>query len=69
MRESNSEKIEVEPRCCPVCGKNDMVIPIKYGLPGSTLFEEAAKGKAKLGGCIVWPDNPSWYCKRDDIKF
>lgn len=69
MRELKSEKSKVEPRPCPVCGKNDMVIRIIYGLPSDSLFEEASKGKVELGGCIERPDNPSWYCKRDETKF
>ena len=54
---------------CPVCRQTDQVIPIIYGLPPWELGQKAGEGKVRLGGCIVFPDNPEWYCKRDDIKF
>ena len=47
---------------CPKCGSSN-VIKIIYGLPSYELFQDAEKGKVKLGGCIIREDNPNWYCK------
>ena len=49
-------------RKCPKC-KSDKVIPIEYGMPGIELIEMENRGELKLGGCIVMPNNPKWYCK------
>lgn len=53
---------------CPVCGKADQVIPIRYGKPNNTLMERANRGEVRLGGCMA-ADRPSRYCKRDDHEF
>ena len=47
---------------CPRCGSED-VLPIVYGYPGPELAEESIAGKVKLGGCLVGPDSPEFYCK------
>ena len=57
------------PMKCPVCHKSDQVIRIVYGYPGQKMLEDAEKGIIKLGGCIIDPNNPKWYCKRDKVKF
>ncbi len=40
-------------KTCPVCKKQDKVIPIIYGLPSPGLVKEAKEGKVRLGGCQV----------------
>ena len=37
---------------CPAC-KSKNVIPIKYGMPGTKMQDDAAIGKIKLGGCGI----------------
>tara|TARA_B100001094_G_C18115019_1_gene763459 strand:- start:343 stop:600 length:258 start_codon:yes stop_codon:yes gene_type:complete len=37
---------------CPEC-KSKSVIPIKYGMPGTKMQEDATMGKIKLGGCGI----------------
>jgi hypothetical protein len=49
---------------CEKC--NGRLIPIVYGLPSGKMFRDAERGKVKLGGCMVSPENPSWYCKNCD---
>ncbi len=65
--DTKSGKITVKP--CPICKKTDMVIPIVYGYPGPELFKMSEKGKIKLGGCCISPENTEWYCKRDKKEF
>jgi hypothetical protein len=63
---------------CPLCGKDDNVIPVRYGLIGATVLKKgkhALKNQRQIideffpGGCIVTPCDPSWYCKRDQYEF
>jgi hypothetical protein len=59
-------------KICPVCKKNDEVIPILYGLmgfdaKGNSFFKDY--GEFMPGGCNVSPCDPTWYCKRDDCRF
>ncbi|MBN2891346.1 MAG: hypothetical protein JXL97_05730 [Bacteroidales bacterium] len=54
---------------CPVDGHYDSIIPIVYGLPSPKLMKQAERGKVKLGGCMVYNDNPQWYCKKHDVAF
>jgi hypothetical protein len=54
---------------CPVCHQSDEVIPIVYGLPGYELAQKSEQGRIRLGGCMVTPDDPHWYCKRDDFEW
>ena len=37
---------------CPAC-KSKNIIPIKYGMPGTKMQDDAAIGKIKLGGCGI----------------
>lgn len=58
-------------KTCPVCKKEDQVIPISYGL----IVEITKKGEVKKekeyksGGCVTTGCDPNWYCKRDEIDF
>jgi hypothetical protein len=53
-------------KTCPVCRKQDKVIPIVYGL----LNSDKGNGKTfKLGGCNISYCDPHWYCKRDKTEF
>lgn len=54
---------------CPICKQTDEAIPIAYGEPTSKSLKKAMKGKIMLGGCIISPCNPHWYCKRDRVSF
>ena len=56
-------------RQCPICNRTDEIIPIAYGYPTSKSLKQAEKGKIMLGGCIISPCNPHWYCKRDNVSF
>ncbi|MCK9591522.1 MAG: hypothetical protein M0Q91_05890 [Methanoregula sp.] len=54
---------------CPKCKSKNDVIPIQYGYPSVRMFEERESGKIELGGCIVAPENPNWYCKKCDHRW
>jgi hypothetical protein len=54
---------------CPKCLKNDKVIPLVYGEPTHEAMELEKKGELRLMGCIVYGDDPKWYCKRDRLEF
>jgi len=53
---------------CPVCQKSDMVIPILYETASKKMIKLARKGKAYLGGHRTGCD-PTFYCKRDSLKY
>lgn len=52
-------------KTCPICKKQNRVIPIQYGL--TVLFGN--ENKFWPGGCIIFDCQPNWYCKRDKIEF
>ncbi|WP_156833769.1 hypothetical protein [Christiangramia salexigens] len=54
---------------CPVCGKEDKVIPIQYGAPTPDAFELEKAGQLILGSYIISSFPSDWYCKRDDLEF
>tara|TARA_R110002051_G_scaffold117953_1_gene191763 strand:- start:2448 stop:2975 length:528 start_codon:yes stop_codon:yes gene_type:complete len=60
-----------ENKTCPVCKKEDKVIPISYGLIAEITKkgEEKKEKEYKSGGCVTTGCDPNWYCKRDDINF
>ena len=47
---------------CPEC-KSKSVIPIKYGMPGTKMRDDASEGKIMLGGCCIEEDANDRYCK------
>ena len=57
-------------KTCPVCNKQDQVIPIAYGLIVDT-GKKSKKEEAEYftAGCVVSGCDPHWYCKRDKKKF
>jgi hypothetical protein len=63
--------VSKENKTCPVCKKEDQVLPVSYGL----IFEITKQGeekkdkKYKSGGCVTTGCDPNWFCKRDEIKF
>lgn len=56
-------------KICPVCGKEDKSIPIKYGLIVEDNREKTKRKKYKPGGCVVSDCQPNWFCERDKIEF
>ena len=50
---------------CPICKKEDEVIPISYGFSAPESFEKLKKRESYSGGCMITCCDPSWYCKRD----
>lgn len=47
---------------CPHCGSVNTV-RISYGLPTERAFEAEKRGELVLGGCCIFPDNPTRHCK------
>ena len=58
-------------KICPICKKEDKVIPIVYGLIAEVTRkgESGNKNEYKSGGCIITECDPNWFCKRDKIEF
>ncbi len=57
-------------KTCPVCSKQDSVIPIIYGLVINTGKKTKQKQQEfKSGGCQISGCDPHWFCKRDDKEF
>lgn len=56
---------------CPKCHNSDRVKPISYGLMIFESKKEVRKYYRKYydGGCGLSKCQPSWYCKRDDLKY
>ena len=38
-------------------------------MPIAKAFEDEQAGKLHIGGCVIMPDMPKWYCKRCDKEF
>jgi len=68
-------RLELPPPCkydkhrknksCPVCGREDEVVPIIYGFP----MGEPDEQNYFYAGCAITSCDPNWYCKRDKHKF
>ncbi|HEY4875801.1 MAG TPA: hypothetical protein VIH86_09535 [Puia sp.] len=56
-------------KTCPLCHKNDMVVPFIYGKPSDKLIRLAVEGKVKLAGCMLSNTSPKLYCKRNKLEF
>lgn len=50
---------------CPICGKNNKVVPIVYGYPIGKLDWK----NYFYAGCVITLCDPNWYCKRDKLEF
>jgi hypothetical protein len=50
----------METEICESCG--GPVVRVVYGIPDENLLEAASAGLVALGGCMIWPDNPTWKC-------
>ena len=50
-------------RKCPLCGETG--IPILYGYPGQGIRPAVKQGLIQVGGCIVYDDQPTWWCETD----
>lgn len=61
MNDTNTSPATAHP-ACPHCGGADSV-PIVYGYPSSDMFAADERGQVELGGCILWGDDPQWYCR------
>lgn len=55
----------------PTCPHNhtDNIISIVYGKPTAQTIKRAEKGEVHLGGCIIVPCHPKFYCKVHKEKF
>ena len=65
----NGSMYGMDPKFCPACNMTNRVIPIHYGGlddRDSRLVRRRKlyHGEGKKGAC-----SPSWYCKRDQIKY
>jgi hypothetical protein len=49
---------------CPQCGRDDLVVPILYGLPTGEAMEAAERGEISIAGCMVGDDDSKFSCKR-----
>lgn len=56
-------------KTCPICRSSRKIIPVVYGLPTRATFKKAGRNKIRLGGCIISPDAPKFYCTRDEFEF
>jgi hypothetical protein len=50
-------------KTCPICQKQNRVIPVEYG------FINSKPQKSYTLGCIKTDCDPNWYCKRDKHLF
>ena len=53
---------------CPICHTRAL-LPILYGMPGSSLAQAAKKDTVVLGGCIVDQDQANWLCVECDRSY
>lgn len=53
---------------CPKCGHDDKVVPILYEVASKKMIKWANKGTVYLGGHRTGCD-PTYFCKRDSIKY
>lgn len=60
----------VKQKICPLCKKKDKVIPILYGLTVPKTGVPTFKyGEYEPAGCEISDCDPTWYCKRDNLRF
>lgn len=56
------------PPKCPKCASTD-AIPYVYGYPDSDLCERERRGECIIAGCVVWPGQPAFRCRRCTTEF
>jgi hypothetical protein len=67
----------INDKTCPICHKQDMVVPIIYGEFVITKQTSGKKSKRQddpyidfyPGGDVVTYCDPNWFCNRDKVKF
>ena len=52
----------IKPDFCPRCKSDNDIRQIMYGLATYEDSKEAEKGKIVLGGCVIEPGAPDWFC-------
>ena len=53
---------------CPDCGSRKS-LRILYGLPSAKSFEAAGREKIALGGCVIYPGQPTRECSECGTRF
>ena len=56
-----SEAVVTAEAKCPECG--GLIVPIVYGLPSVELWESAERAEVVLGGCTIFPGQPTHTCQ------
>jgi hypothetical protein len=56
-------------RSCPLCHRNEHVIPYVYGKPSKETLDAAERGEIKLAGCGLSNTSPYYYCNYDHLEF
>lgn len=67
LEEFEDDDEDEEIKYCPRCGNE--LLPIVYGMPGPEMLEKAERGEIYLGGCVITPDDPKYYCDACDREF
>lgn len=62
-------KIYQTQKLCPVCSKQEAVVPIIYGFPSEQDFRDGQEGKIYLGGCDIQQCQPKFHCKVNKFSF
>lgn len=53
---------------CPNCFSSEKVVPIVYGYPSDELLN-SERTDFVLGGCMIGPDSPGWFCQECEHEF
>ena len=67
LEEFEDDDDDEDIKYCPRCGNE--LLPIVYGMPGPEMLKKAERGEIYLGGCLITPDNPKYYCDACDKEF
>ena len=62
------EEVEAQPPDkCPACGGNRFGSSL-WGmpLPDDELFRQMDQDEVRLGGCVIFGDEPCWFCRDCD---
>jgi hypothetical protein len=55
-----------KPKC--IYGHTDHIIPVIYGYPDQKMMEKAKKAEIHLGGCVISPCHPHFFCTIHNIE-